>query len=194
MDKVDVADHLGLAGLAAKLYGSRRVGLERDDFFQEACVGLLKAAKRHDPERGAFSTYGMLWARSAILRQLSRHARPPTVSLSTPIDDDGDTTLEELLPAPGESPEAEVMVREARALLDHLPERSADVLRLRFGLAGDRELTLAEVAAKLGTSAERVRQIEMKALVKLRRVAGAYGRSASVGLSELRSAPASEAP
>jgi RNA polymerase sigma factor (sigma-70 family) len=55
-----------------------------------------------------------------------------------------------------------------RALLATLTEREQQVLRWRYGLDGGPELSLRQVARRLGVSAERVRQIEERALVKLR--------------------------
>lgn len=57
---------------------------------------------------------------------------------------------------------------EVRRLLDRLAERSAVVLRLRFGLGGEEQKTLQEVAGHLGLTRERVRQIERDALLQLR--------------------------
>jgi len=57
---------------------------------------------------------------------------------------------------------------ELRQALDLLEERERQVLELRFGLAGDNDLTLAEVGERLGISRERVRQVEMRAIRKLR--------------------------
>jgi RNA polymerase primary sigma factor len=58
-------------------------------------------------------------------------------------------------------------VQEALMLLGRLGERSAAVLRLRFGLGGEGWLTLAEVGDRLGLTRERVRQIEREALAEL---------------------------
>ncbi|MGE0450901.1 MAG: RNA polymerase sigma factor RpoD/SigA [Vicinamibacterales bacterium] len=71
------------------------------------------------------------------------------------------------------SPEDEAIGRELAERIEEamqpLSDREQEVLRLRFGLAADREYTLAEVGRRLGLSRERVRQIETRAVEKLRR-------------------------
>jgi RNA polymerase primary sigma factor len=57
---------------------------------------------------------------------------------------------------------------ELRQALDLLDERERQVLELRFGLVGDDDLTLVEVGERLGISRERVRQVEIRAIKKLR--------------------------
>ena len=103
---------------------------------------------------------------------LVRQHRRPLVSLSSPLDNDGDTELGEIIPDDGAvSPfEAAAAALEKRALVEQLrrlEEREEEVLRARFGLDGH-PLTLSEIGEKMGVTRERVRQIEARALGKLR--------------------------
>ena len=97
------------------------------------------------------------------------------VSLDTPVDEDGDTSLGDLMAqetTPG--PDLTVLDVEARerldALVETLDERAADIIRSRYGLTDGRQHKLADIGAKHGISAERVRQLEREALQKLRRI------------------------
>ena len=98
------------------------------------------------------------------------------VSLDTPVDEDGDTSLGDLIAqetAPG--PDATFLDVESRDRLGHLVEllddRAADIIRSRYGLLDGRQHKLADIGAKHGISAERVRQLEREALAKLRELA-----------------------
>lgn len=97
------------------------------------------------------------------------------VSLDTPVDEDGDTSLGDLMAqetAPG--PDLTVLDTEARdrlnTLVEQLDARAADIIRSRYGLVDGRQHKLADIGAKHGISAERVRQLEREALQKLRRL------------------------
>ncbi|MFC6153225.1 sigma-70 family RNA polymerase sigma factor [Nocardioides yefusunii] len=97
------------------------------------------------------------------------------VSLDAPIDEDGSTSLGDLIgqeTAP--SPDVEFIDVESRRLLDtlvsQLDPRSADIVRARYGLGDGRQHKLADIGARHGISAERVRQLEREALQKLRRL------------------------
>jgi RNA polymerase sigma factor (sigma-70 family) len=98
------------------------------------------------------------------------------VSLDTPVDEDGDTSLGDLIAqetAPG--PDTTFLDVESRDRLSHLvellDERAADIIRSRYGLVDGRQHKLADIGAKHGISAERVRQLEREALARLRELA-----------------------
>jgi RNA polymerase primary sigma factor len=97
------------------------------------------------------------------------------VSLDTPVDDEGDTSLGDLVAretTPG--PDVTFLDVESRdrltAMIDKLGEREADIIKARYGLLDGRQHKLADIGARHGISAERVRQLEREALSRLRRL------------------------
>ena len=98
---------------------------------------------------------------------------PERVSLDAPVEEGGDTALGDLIarePMPG--PDEVFLDAEEHARLENmlasLDERSADVVRRRYGLIDGRQAKLADIGAIWGITAERVRQIERHAIAKLR--------------------------
>ncbi|MGD0915334.1 MAG: sigma-70 family RNA polymerase sigma factor [Thermodesulfobacteriota bacterium] len=94
------------------------------------------------------------------------------VSLDMPIGEE-DSTLEDLIPdekslSPGDSLLEKDLVDQIRKLLAGLSPREEKILRLRFGIGEDGECTLEEIGRQFGLSRERIRQIEAKALERLR--------------------------
>jgi len=107
-----------------------------------------------------------------------------TVSLDTPVGDDGDTSLGDLVSdTDAPSPEDVVMAAMERnriaSLLGHLDDRSAGIMRARYGLEDGREHSLTEVASRFSLSRERIRQLEIQALGRLRELARAEGLRAA---------------
>jgi RNA polymerase primary sigma factor len=80
----------------------------------------------------------------------------------------GDFLADDSLPAPGDTAARKLLRKELDALLESLDERERRVLELRYGLLDGRARTLEEVGQEFGITRERVRQIETKALRKLR--------------------------
>ena len=107
-----------------------------------------------------------------------------TVSLDTPVGDDGDTNLGDLV-ADSDAPSPEDVVLAAlerqriERLLNHLDDRSAGIMRARYGLEDGREHSLTEVATRFSLSRERIRQLEIQALGRLRELARAEGLRAA---------------
>ncbi|MBV9358663.1 MAG: sigma-70 family RNA polymerase sigma factor, partial [Chloroflexi bacterium] len=106
-----------------------------------------------------------------------RRADISLLSLEARLDDAGDGTRADVIAdtrtaAAGELAEAHDMAERLQSVLDELLPRERQVLRLRFALGGRdaREQSLAEISEQLGLSSERVRQIELQALAKLRRM------------------------
>ncbi|MDM9383365.1 RNA polymerase sigma factor SigC [Chlorogloeopsis sp. ULAP01] len=97
---------------------------------------------------------------------------PRSVSLETKVGKDKDTELGELLETDGVTPEdmlmRESLQKDLQHLLADLTSRERDVILMRFGLADGHPYSLAEIGRALDLSRERVRQIESKALQKLR--------------------------
>lgn len=204
-------------------------GLSWEDLVSEGNRGLITAAHKFDPSRGArFSTYSAWWIKQAIRQAIAEQARTVRVPIGTqinwrrirkvakelteklgrePTDEEGAAeaklpvaTIQRLrssnqvevhslnAPVSGEEsesgefmefvydetapgPDQELInledVEQLLALLETLPEREKQVLRLRFGLDGEPVRTLEEVGAIIGCTNERVRQIQNQALRKL---------------------------
>jgi len=209
----------------ARKYMNR--GLPFLDLIQEGNIGLMRAVRNFDYQRGfKFSTYATWWIRQGVTRALaeqSRTIRLPVhmsdqvgrmlreqnrllqelgrnpnreelaealgvsvdkvdqmrevvrqpLSLQTPVGEEEDEILGDFVedPASG-NPEETVtdllMGEELDKMLQTLPPREMDVLRLRYGLTEEEPLTLQEVGRRLGITRERVRQLEVQAIERLR--------------------------
>ncbi len=96
-----------------------------------------------------------------------------TLSLDTPVGDEEDTSIgsfveHERTPGPAGATSNAMLAEALKEILDTLTEREADVLRMRFGMYDGRTHTLEEVGQIFGVTRERIRQIENKAIRKLR--------------------------
>lgn len=106
------------------------------------------------------------------VRETRKIAQEP-VSLETPIGEEEDSHLGDFIPdddipAPADAAAFSLLKEQLNEVLNTLNERERDVLRLRFGLVDGKARTLEEVGSQFNVTRERIRQIEAKALRKLR--------------------------
>jgi RNA polymerase sigma factor (sigma-70 family) len=144
--------------------------------LSKASSTLLKALEREPTadELAAETGLPIERVRSAL------HAAPDLVSLSAAIGEDdaelGDVLADETAESPFEAAASSMAKDDLAQLLAFLNPREREILSLRFGLAGEQPLTLDEVGRQFDVTRERIRQIEAKALTKLRHPCSARQR------------------
>ena len=143
--------------------------LELKSKYTKAVQALEKELDR-EPQAEEIAKYMKLEIEK--VKEIETLIKDP-VSLSTSLNDEDDGTLEDLIEDPNQERPEDRIDNELRAkaingILNTLDEREKDIIVARFGLNGTRAKTLDELAAAYKLTKERVRQIEQKALHKLR--------------------------
>lgn len=137
---------------------------------------LIRVSRQLIQEKGREATPEEIAEEMGIseekVREILKIAQEP-VSLETPIGEEEDSHLgdfipDEDVPAPAEAAAFSMLKEQLVEVLDTLTEREQKVLKLRFGLEDGRARTLEEVGKRFDVTRERIRQIEAKALRKLR--------------------------
>jgi len=106
------------------------------------------------------------------LAEVQKYAREP-ISLHLPLGEDGNSEFGDLIVdseaiEPGEAVSSTLLQEQLHSVLGTLSEREAGIVSMRFGLAGGQPKTLDEIGQVYGVTRERIRQIEVKVMSKLR--------------------------
>ncbi len=137
---------------------------------------LLRTSRRMQQELGREPTTDELAKEMEMtpdrVREILKISQDP-VSLEMPIGEEEDSHLgdfieDQKMPAPADAASRQLLREQVEEVLDTLTERERDVLYMRYGLDDGRTRTLEEVGKQFGVTRERIRQIEAKALRKLR--------------------------
>ena len=168
-------------------------GLDTEDLVNEGCIGLMTAIEKFDSSMGyRFITYASWWIQQSIGRAICERGRTirlpqnkakelggryNVLSLDTPAesqDSDSSKTIgDNVADMWSRSPEVEaicnILKEEVAKALGSLSIRDAEILRMRYGFNSREPMTLEEIGDRWNLSKERIRQIEDKALRKLKR-------------------------
>ena len=171
-----IEHNLRLVVYIARKFENTGVGIE--DLISIGTIGLIKAVKTFDPHKKIkLATYASRCIENEILMYIRKTANQKTeVSLDEPInmDCDGNELLlsdilgtdEDMIMRPLED---DVDICVLRQALRDLPDREREIVLMRFGLEGRRELTQKEVAQKMGISQSYISRLEKRIMLRLKK-------------------------
>lgn len=175
--------------LVVKIANDYKYGrMDFEDIVSNGTIGLLKAIDKFDPEKGGFSACASAYINKYIRMALDsyrgihtkRYDRMTEEERSSCIVEslnekvgDGETEFAESLASdeasPSEAVEKASSIKAMHDAIDSaLDSREQYIVRKRYGLDGNGSMTLEEIAGRMNCTRERVRQIEVSALAKLR--------------------------
>ena len=164
----------------AKRYSGR--GVPMGDLISEGNLGLIKAIEKFDESNDVkFISYAVWWIRHSMLDAIQKRKLTESVELEAGVSndnvfarslsDDEDDDTEGDYPL-DDSSEAYERLSKQNSLLNkmfsNLSQREVNVINYYFGIDGNEKLNLIEIGKKLGITSERVRQIKMNAIRKMR--------------------------
>jgi RNA polymerase primary sigma factor len=149
---------------------SEEIALEMEILTPEERTAILEGRAGEDPLDPLLDR--KLKRAAAKIRRILKIAQEP-MSLEMPIGSEDNSSLgdfieDESVPGPVDQASRQLLKEQMQDVLEGLSERERKVLELRFGLQDGRTRTLEEVGQEFGVTRERIRQIEAKALRKLR--------------------------
>lgn len=171
-----IEHNLRLVVYIARKFENTGVGIE--DLISIGTIGLIKAVKTFDPHKKIkLATYASRCIENEILMFLRKNSSQRTeVSFDEPLNTDWDG--KELLLSDVLGTEGDVVLRPIEADADRkllsdavgmLSQRERDIITMRFGLWGQKELTQKEVADRLGISQSYISRLEKRIILRLRR-------------------------
>ena len=168
-----ITHNLRLVVYIAKKFENSGVSVE--DIISIGTIGLIKAVNTFKPSKKIkLATYASRCIENELRMELRRTRRTgQTASLQEPLEgDSGMLTLADVLPDEAvmeDGCEQRDAIRRLRALVDRLPDREREIVLMRFGLEGRKELTQKEVARKMGISQSYISRLEKRIMLRLKK-------------------------
>lgn len=181
-DEVDrlVRENIGLAHKESIRWGG---DLHEDERLAAGMRGLARGCEIWDERKGKLSTIVSWYVRAECTLERRTGRRKESVFADCPsVEGEGavtDVAADPRAPQPGDEVEHAEYVGQLPGLLSQLDDRSASVLRMRFGV-GCEAMGLEVVGERFGVTKERVRQIQIQAITKLRELAMFTGDDAGL--------------